>query len=120
MPRFAVEGRAPQVHPEGWVAPSAARVGDVTVEVGASVRYGAVLRADVGAIVVREGALVAAGSTVTPGTVIPAETVVTGTPATVRGPLEGMATFRVDAAVYRDRPSAAPRASSRSDSPAPR
>ena len=43
-----------------------------------------------------ERALVAAGSTVTPGTVIPPEVVATGTPATVRGPLEGTARWWVD------------------------
>jgi len=146
MPLFSFEGRAPRVHPRAWIAPTATLVGDVTVEADASIWYGAVLRADFGAIVVREGAnvqdgsvlhggtdpvteigpgatvghlcvvhgavigaqaligngsvvqddarigdraLVAAGSTVTPGTVIAAETVATGTPARVRGPLEG-------------------------------
>ena len=153
MPLFSFEGRAPQVHPDAWIAPTATLVGDVTVEAGASVWYGAVLRADFGAIVVRAGAnvqdgsvlhggndpateigagatvghlcvvhgavvgaealigngatvqdgarigeraLVAAGSTVTPGTVIPPATVATGTPAKVRGPLEGTAKWWVD------------------------
>ncbi len=41
-------------------------------------------------------ALVAAGAVVTPGTRIPAETVATGTPATVRGPLSGSAVWWVD------------------------
>ena len=153
MPLYSFEGRAPRVHPQAWVAPTATLVGDVTVEAGASVWYGAVLRADFGAIVVREGAnvqdgsvlhggedpvteigpgatvghlcvvhgavvgaqalvgngavvqdgarigeraLVAAGSTVTPGTVVPPEVVATGTPARVRGPLEGTARWWVD------------------------
>jgi carbonic anhydrase/acetyltransferase-like protein (isoleucine patch superfamily) len=153
MPLFSFEGRRPQVHPDAWIAPTATLVGDVTVEAGASVWYGAVLRADFGAIVVRAGAnvqdgsvlhggddpvtevgagatvghlcvvhgavigeqalvgngatvqdgavvgaraLVAAGSTVTPGTVVPPEVVVTGTPAKVRGPLEGQARWWVD------------------------
>jgi len=153
MPLFSFEGRAPRVHPRAWIAPTATLVGDVTVEADASIWYGAVLRADFGAIVVREGAnvqdgsvlhggtdpvteigpgatvghlcvvhgavigaqaligngsvvqddarigdraLVAAGSTVTPGTVIAAETVATGTPARVRGPLEGGAKWWVD------------------------
>jgi carbonic anhydrase/acetyltransferase-like protein (isoleucine patch superfamily) len=38
------------------VAPNAAIVGDVTIEDGASVWYGAVLRADFGSIVVKKGA----------------------------------------------------------------
>jgi carbonic anhydrase/acetyltransferase-like protein (isoleucine patch superfamily) len=153
MPLFSFEGKAPQVHPDAWIAPTATLVGDVRVEAHASVWYGAVLRADFGSIVVREGAnvqdgsvlhggddpvtevgpgatvghlcvvhgavigrealvgngavvqdgarigvrsLVAAGSTVTPGTVVPDEVVVTGTPAKVRGPLEGGAKFWVD------------------------
>ena len=54
---------------------------------GATVQDGAVIGAR---------ALVAAGSTVTPGTVVPPEVVVTGTPAKVRGPLQGQARWWVD------------------------
>jgi carbonic anhydrase/acetyltransferase-like protein (isoleucine patch superfamily) len=61
MPLFSFEGRSPQVHPEAWVAPTATLVGDVLVEAGASVWYGAVLRADLGPIYVREGANVQDG-----------------------------------------------------------
>jgi carbonic anhydrase/acetyltransferase-like protein (isoleucine patch superfamily) len=56
VPLFSFEGRAPQVHPEAWVAPTATLVGDVVVEAGASIWYGVVLRADFGRIVVRAGA----------------------------------------------------------------
>src|SRR4051794_39480935 len=56
MPLFEFEGKRPSVHPDAFVAPTATLVGDVTVEKGASVWYGAVLRADICAIVVREGA----------------------------------------------------------------
>ena len=56
MPLFSFEGRSPQVHPDAWVAPTATIVGDVVVEAGASIWYGAVLRADFGRIVVRAGA----------------------------------------------------------------
>lgn len=56
MPLFEFEGKAPNVHPEAFVAPTATLIGDVTVEKGASVWYGAVLRADICTIVVREGA----------------------------------------------------------------
>lgn len=56
MPLFSFEGKHPQVHPDAWIAPTATLVGDVTVEAHASVWYGVVLRADFGAIVVREGA----------------------------------------------------------------
>src|SRR5579862_1562478 len=62
MPLFAFEGRAPQVSPGAWIAPTATLVGDVTVEDEASVWYGAVLRADFGPIIVRRGANVQDGS----------------------------------------------------------
>ena len=64
MPLFSFEGRAPQVHPEAWVAPTATLVGDVVVEAGASIWYGVVLRADFGPIVVHAGANVQDGSVV--------------------------------------------------------
>jgi carbonic anhydrase/acetyltransferase-like protein (isoleucine patch superfamily) len=56
MPLFSFEGASPQVHPGAWVAPTATLIGDVVVEVGASVWYGVVLRADFGRIVIRNGA----------------------------------------------------------------
>jgi len=62
MPLHAFEGKVPVVHPTAFVAPSADLIGDVTVEAGASVWFGAVLRADLGPIVVREGANVQDGS----------------------------------------------------------
>jgi carbonic anhydrase/acetyltransferase-like protein (isoleucine patch superfamily) len=43
---------APVIHPEAWVAPGAVVVGHVTLGRGASVWYGAVLRADEAEIVV--------------------------------------------------------------------
>lgn len=56
MPLFEFEGKRPDVHPEAFIAPTATLVGDIVVEKGASVWYGAVLRADDCRIVVREGA----------------------------------------------------------------
>ena len=53
---YEFEGKAPQVHPEAFVAPTATLIGDVTIEKGASVWYGVVLRADICTIIVREGA----------------------------------------------------------------
>jgi len=53
---FEFEGKRPTVHPEAFVAPTATLIGDVTIEKGASVWYGAVLRADICTIIVREGA----------------------------------------------------------------
>lgn len=56
MPLFEFEGKRPNVHPDAFIAPTATLIGDVTVEAGASVWYGAVLRADICTIIVREGA----------------------------------------------------------------
>lgn len=56
MPMYSFEGVSPTVHPDAWIAPTATLIGDVTIEAGASIWYGAVLRADFGKIVVREGA----------------------------------------------------------------
>lgn len=61
MPLFSFEGLAPTVHPDAFIAPTATLVGDVRVEAGASIWYGAVLRADMGAIIVRAGANVQDG-----------------------------------------------------------
>lgn len=49
------EGKEPIVHPGAFVAPTAVLIGDVTVEDGASVWFGAVLRGDFNSIVVGEG-----------------------------------------------------------------
>jgi carbonic anhydrase/acetyltransferase-like protein (isoleucine patch superfamily) len=68
MPMFSFEGLSPTVHPSAFVAPTATLVGDVRVEANASVWYGAVLRADFGAIVIREGANVQDGSILHGGT----------------------------------------------------
>jgi carbonic anhydrase/acetyltransferase-like protein (isoleucine patch superfamily) len=77
---FEFEGKRPTVHPEAFVAPTATLIGDVTVEKGASVWYGAVLRADICAIVVREGANVQDNSVLHAA---PGETLVIGRNSTV-------------------------------------
>ena len=46
MPLFSLDGVSPRIDPSAFVAPTATVVGDVTIEAGASVWYGAVLRAD--------------------------------------------------------------------------
>src|SRR6266498_2949501 len=56
MPLYSFEGVSPTVHPDAWIAPTATLIGDVVVEKNASIWYGAVLRADFGRILVREGA----------------------------------------------------------------
>ncbi len=61
---YEFEGKRPTVHPDAFVAPTATLIGDVTVERGASVWYGAVLRGDICSIVVREGANVQDNSVV--------------------------------------------------------
>lgn len=40
------QGKSPRVHPTAFIAPTAVLIGDVVVEEGASIWYGAVLRAD--------------------------------------------------------------------------
>lgn len=62
MPLFSFEGKSPRVHPDAFVAPTATLIGDVEIEAGASIWYGAVLRADYAPVVVRTGANVQDGS----------------------------------------------------------
>jgi carbonic anhydrase/acetyltransferase-like protein (isoleucine patch superfamily) len=50
------QGKAPIVADDAFIAPNAVLIGDVTVEAGASIWFGAVLRADFGSIIVRRGA----------------------------------------------------------------
>ena len=56
MPLFEFEGKRPDVAPDAFIAATATLIGDVTVESGASIWYGAVLRGDDGPIVVRRNA----------------------------------------------------------------
>jgi carbonic anhydrase/acetyltransferase-like protein (isoleucine patch superfamily) len=53
---FELGGRRPRVHPDAYVAPTAVLIGDVEVAKGASVWFGAVLRADEATISIGEGA----------------------------------------------------------------
>lgn len=52
------DGKKPQVEEGAFIAPTATLIGDVTVEKGASIWFGAVLRGDFGRIIVREGSSV--------------------------------------------------------------
>ena len=52
------EGKEPRVAPDAFVAPTAVLIGDVVVEEGASVWFGAVLRGDFNRIVVGAGTTV--------------------------------------------------------------
>jgi carbonic anhydrase/acetyltransferase-like protein (isoleucine patch superfamily) len=56
MPLFSFEGVSPTVHPDAWIAPTATLIGDVVIEKNVSVWYGVVIRADIGRIIIREGA----------------------------------------------------------------
>jgi carbonic anhydrase/acetyltransferase-like protein (isoleucine patch superfamily) len=89
---FRFEDRAPVVDPAAFVAPTATLVGDVHVEAGASVWFGAVLRADVAPIVVRVGAVILDGAVVyaSPGLTVDIGAGATiGTRAVVRGAVVG-------------------------------
>ena len=50
MPIIQFKGKRPQVHQDAFIAPTAALIGDVIVEEGASIWFGAVLRGDLGQI----------------------------------------------------------------------
>lgn len=52
------EGKKPQVAEGAFVAPTATLIGDVIVEEGASIWFGAVLRGDFGRIIVKKGSSV--------------------------------------------------------------
>ncbi len=56
MPLFEIEGKRPQIAATAFVAATATLIGDVIVEEGASIWYGAVLRADYAPVIVRAGA----------------------------------------------------------------
>src|SRR2546428_2117798 len=53
---FELLGRRPKVHPDAYIAPTAVLIGDVEIEAGASIWFGAVLRGDESTIKVGEGA----------------------------------------------------------------
>src|SRR5258708_18270305 len=52
---FELGGKRPQVHKNAYIAPTAVLIGDVVIEAGASVWFGAVLRGDEAQIRVGEG-----------------------------------------------------------------
>ncbi len=64
MNLFEYEGIRPTIAGDAWIAPTATLIGDVTVESGASIWYGATLRGDDGPIVVRADANVQDGTVI--------------------------------------------------------
>jgi carbonic anhydrase/acetyltransferase-like protein (isoleucine patch superfamily) len=61
---YEYEGIRPTIAPDAFVAATATIIGDVTIEAGASIWYGAVLRGDDGPIVIRERANVQDGTVI--------------------------------------------------------
>jgi carbonic anhydrase/acetyltransferase-like protein (isoleucine patch superfamily) len=55
---ISLDGKEPQVAPDAFIAPTAVLIGDVVVEEGASVWFGAVLRGDFDRIVLGAGSSV--------------------------------------------------------------
>jgi len=59
-----IRGRAPQLHAESWVAPTASVIGQVTLAARASVWYGATLRAEAEPIEIGFGTNIQDGVTI--------------------------------------------------------
>jgi len=59
-----IRGRAPQLHAESWVAPTASVIGQVTLSAKASVWYGATLRAEAEPIEIGFGTNIQDGVTI--------------------------------------------------------
>lgn len=64
MNLFEYEGKRPTIADDAFIAATATIIGDVTIESGASIWYGAVLRGDDGPIIVRERANVQDGTVI--------------------------------------------------------
>jgi carbonic anhydrase/acetyltransferase-like protein (isoleucine patch superfamily) len=55
MPVYSFGDLVPSIHPDAFVAENATIIGNVTLEAGASVWYGCVLRSEFDAIIIGEG-----------------------------------------------------------------
>jgi len=64
VPLYGYRGKMPKVAPDAFVAPTAVLIGDVTVQSGASVWFGTVLRGDMDRIVIGERTNVQDNSTI--------------------------------------------------------
>ena len=59
---YAIDDLVPRVHESAFIAPTAAIIGDVVIEAGVSVWFGAVLRGDWGRITIGEGSNIQDGA----------------------------------------------------------
>lgn len=59
-----IAGRAPELHPDSWVAPNATVIGQVSLHAGASAWYGAILRAEAEVIEIGAGTNIQDGVTI--------------------------------------------------------
>lgn len=59
-----IAGRAPQLHPQSWLAPNATLIGQVVLAAGASAWYGAILRAEAELIEIGAGTNIQDGVTI--------------------------------------------------------
>src|SRR5437588_11460526 len=64
VPLYGYRGKTPKVAPDAFIAPTAVLIGDVTVQSGASVWFGTVLRGDMDRIVIGERSNVQDNSTI--------------------------------------------------------
>ena len=56
MPVFSLGEHTPRIHEDAWIAPTASVIGNVIIEAGASVWFGAVVRGDNEPITIRANA----------------------------------------------------------------
>ncbi len=65
------KGKRPSIHPNAFIAPNATIIGDVTIEEGASIWYGAVLRGDMSYIRIGRNSNIQDNATVHTDTNVP-------------------------------------------------
>jgi len=64
-------GKQPTIHPDSFIAPNATVIGDVTIQKGANIWYGAVLRGDMAPISIGENTNIQDNATVHTDTDVP-------------------------------------------------
>jgi len=62
MPIYALDGIAPQIASDAWIAPDANVIGNVRIGAGASVWFGATLRGDTEPLIIGDGANIQEGA----------------------------------------------------------